>query len=100
MQLKFAPFVGTLILAASVMPAQVRAEKPNFSPHSVSNSAHTFNLTPGQQSIVSALNLSSEQKAKLQQSGQPITFQQIKPILTAGQREKWLQMRHEFFGGN
>lgn len=100
MQLKFMPFVGTLILATWVIPAQVRAQGANLSPQSASNSARTLNLTPEQQSIISAINLSAEQKAQLQQSTQPVTFQQIKPILTAGQRERWLQLRHEILGGN
>ena len=59
------------------------------------------NLTR-QQSILSRLsrmNLSSDQEAQLQQVKQPLTFQVIKPILTSGQDQMWLQMRRAEFGG-
>jgi len=48
--------------------------------------------------IMSALNLSSAQKAQLQQIN-PVSPEQLESILTPEQHQMWLQMRRANFGG-
>ena len=91
--------VGAIALTMSITPVQVRAEESNLPGHSVADSTQRLNLTTEQQSIISHMNLSSDQEAQLQQIKQPLTFQHIKPILTSGQSQMWLQMRRANFGG-
>ena len=89
--------VGVVALTISLTPAQVRAEESNLSGR-VADSTQRLDLTT-QQPVLSRMNLSSDQEAQLQQIKQPSTFQVIKPILTSGQYQMWLQMRRGDFGG-
>ncbi len=101
MKLKLMPLlVGAIALAVSTAPARVRAEEPSQSSNSAPDFAQRSNLTPQQLSTISAMNLSSDQEAQMQKIEQPLTFQHIKPILTSGQRQLWLQMRRADYGGH
>ncbi|MBA3921861.1 MAG: hypothetical protein H0X31_09265 [Nostocaceae cyanobacterium] len=91
--------IGATTLAISTTPAPLRAEEFNPLSYPAANSTQQLNLTPEEQSIISAINLSSNQKAQLQRIERPLTLQHIQPILTPGQHHLWLQMRRAYSGG-
>lgn len=101
MKLKFMPFlVGAMALAMSTAPVRVRAEAPSQSSNSAPDLAQRSNLSLQQLSTISAMNLASNQEAQMQKIEQALTFEHIKPILTSGQHQLWLQMRRAEYGGN
>ena len=101
MKLQLIPIlVGAITLAFSTASFPVRAEEPNQLSRSAANSVQRLNLTPEQQSIISAINLSSDQDAQLQRIEQPLTLHRIKPLLTPGQHHLWLQMRRAYSSGH
>lgn len=100
MKFKLIPFLlGVITFTVSAIPVQVQAQEANQPLNSTVDSSAFSNLNPQQQAIISKLNLSSAQKAKLQQLKQPVSSYQIESILTPGQRKQWLQGRHSRGGG-
>ena len=91
--------IGAIALAVSITPVRVRAEEPSQSSSLAPDFAQRSNLTTQQLITISAMNLSSDQEAQIQKIEQPLTFQHIKPILTSGQSQLWLQRRRAEYGG-
>ncbi len=91
--------------STSGSPIQIalRAEASSQLGHSTLDAAQRLNLTPGQRSIVPALDLAANQEAQTQPINRPTTFHYKRRItsrhLTRRQRQRRLMRRRANSGG-